>query len=294
MLNKVVIPVAGLGTRMLPATKVIPKEMLPIVDKPIIQYVVEEVISAGFEEIILVTHSSKNSIENHFDTSFELETTLERRIKRSLLRDIKNISRLKSKIFSVRQGEAKGLGHAILQAKELINGEPFAVVLPDRVMNTNSSNMKKDNLAKMKKEFLKKNESIILLEKVKKQEVNKYGIAKLRTPPKSDGSIINLEDIIEKPRIDRAPSQFAAVGRYIFENDILEFIEQKSSSNKEIEITDAIKRFIKNGRIVNSLILKGECFDCGDKIGYLKSIIEIASNRKDLSKDFNKLLKSFK
>ena len=148
--------VAGLGTRILPATKAIPKEMLPIVDKPIIQYVVEEVISSGFEEIILVTHSSKNSIENHFDTSFELETTLERRIKRSLLRDIKNISRLKSKIFSVRQGEAKGLGHAILQARELINGEPFAVVLPDRVMNTYSSNIKKDNLAKMKRNFLKR------------------------------------------------------------------------------------------------------------------------------------------
>ncbi len=293
MLNKVIIPVAGLGTRMLPATKVIPKEMLPIVDKPIIQYVVEEVISSGFEEIILVTHSSKNSIENHFDTSFELETTLERRIKRSLLRDIKNISRLKSKIFSVRQGEAKGLGHAILQARELINGEPFAVVLPDRVMNTYSSNIKKDNLAKMKKEFLKNNESLILLEKVKKQEVHKYGIAKLRTPFKSDGSITPLEDIIEKPRIEFAPSQYAAVGRYIFENDIFEFIEQKSSKNKEIEITDAIKRFIKNGRTVNSLILKGECFDCGDKIGYLKSIVEIASNRKDLSKDFKKLLKSF-
>tara|TARA_A100001015_G_scaffold272276_1_gene326718 strand:+ start:10990 stop:11871 length:882 start_codon:yes stop_codon:yes gene_type:complete len=293
MLNKVIIPVAGLGTRMLPATKVIPKEMLPIVDKPIIQYVVEEVISAGFEEIILVTHSSKNSIENHFDTSFELETTLERRIKRSLLRDIKNISRLKSKIFSVRQGEAKGLGHAILQARELINGEAFAVVLPDRVMNTYSSNIKKDNLAKMKKEFLKKKESLILLEKVKKQEVHKYGIAKLRTPFKSDSSITRLEDIIEKPRKEFAPSQYAAVGRYIFENDIFEFIEQKSSKNKEIEITDAIKRFIKNGRTVNSLILKGECFDCGDKIGYLKSIVEIASNRKDLSKDFKKLLKSF-
>ena len=132
-LSKVVIPVAGLGTRMLPATKVIPKEMLPIIDKPIIQYVVEEVITAGFKEIILVTHSSKNSIENHFDTSFELEATLETRIKRSLLREIKNISRLKSKIFSVRQGEAKGLGHAILQAKEIVNSEPNADVPPDTV-----------------------------------------------------------------------------------------------------------------------------------------------------------------
>ncbi len=293
MLNKVVIPVAGLGTRMLPATKVIPKEMLPIVDKPIIQYVVEEVIAAGFKEIILVTHSSKNSIENHFDTSFELETALERRIKRSLLREIKNISRLKSKIFSVRQGEPKGLGHAILQAKELINGEPFAVVLPDRVMNEYSCKLKEDNLAKMKKEFLKNNESLILLEKVNKKDAHKYGIAKLKTTFKSSESTAVLQDIIEKPKIEKAPSQFAAVGRYIFENDIFKYIDQKKSNNKEIEITDAIKKFIKDNNPVNSLILKGECFDCGDKMGYLRSIITIARSREDLSKDFKKIFKSF-
>ena len=179
ILNKVVIPVAGLGTRMLPATKAIPKEMLPIIDKPIIQYVVEEVIFAGFNEIIFVTHSSKNSIENHFDTSFELETALKTETKKKLLKDIKNISKLKSKIISVRQGKAKGLGHAILQAKELINGEPFAVALPDRVMNSYSSNLKVDNLAMMKKRFLEDETSLILLESASK-DVHKYGIAKLK------------------------------------------------------------------------------------------------------------------
>ena len=145
-LNKVVIPVAGLGTRMLPATKVIPKEMLPIIDKPIIQYVIEECIEAKFSEIILITHSSKNSIENHFDTSFELETALEKRIKKSLLKEIRSISRLKTNIISIRQSEAKGLGHAILQAKNIIGKDPFAVVLPDRVMNKNKCDLKVDNL----------------------------------------------------------------------------------------------------------------------------------------------------
>ena len=199
-LKKVVIPVAGLGTRMLPATKVIPKEMLPIIDKPLIQYVIEEVINAGFEEIIFVTHSSKNSIENHFDTSFELEATLEKRIKRSLLREIKNISRLKSKIFSVRQSEAKGLGHAILQAKELVNGEPFAVVLPDRVMDSSTSNLKKDNLAFMRETFIKEQSTILLFEKVPLKDVSKYGIAKLDKHFKDNRAISKVLEIIEKPK----------------------------------------------------------------------------------------------
>ena len=142
-LRKAIIPVAGLGTRMLPATKVIPKEMLPIIEKPIIQYVVEEVIEAGFKDIIFVTHSSKNSIENHFDRSFELESTLEKRVKRSLLKEIKSISKLKVNISSIRQPEALGLGHAILQAKDIIEDEPFAVILPDRVMNPYEQDAKK-------------------------------------------------------------------------------------------------------------------------------------------------------
>lgn len=290
-LQKVVIPVAGLGTRMLPATKVIPKEMLPIIDKPIIQYVIEEVISAGFKEIILVTHSSKNSIENHFDTSFELETTLERRIKRSLLREIKNISRLKSKIFSVRQGEAKGLGHAILQAKELINGEPFAVVLPDRVMNNSKFNSKKDNLAYMRKTFLKNNSSILLLEKVPAKDVSKYGIAKLEKPLKSHGTISKIIDIHEKPTIAKAPSRFAAVGRYIFENKILDFISNDSGSGKEIEITDAIKNFVSEGNISQATLLKGECFDCGSKQGYFYSILKTGLSLPEYKKEVLKSLK---
>ncbi len=292
ILNKVVIPVAGLGTRMLPATKAIPKEMLPIIDKPIIQYVVEEVISAGFKDIIFVTHSSKNSIENHFDTSFELETALEAKTEKNLLKDIKNISRLKRKIISIRQGEAKGLGHAILQAKELINGEPFAVALPDRVMNTFSLDLKVDNLAMMKKRFLENKTSLILLEKVPHKDVHKYGIAKLQRSLNSYNSVSKVEDIVEKPNLNSAPSRFAVVGRYIFDNKIFNYIENVKKGKKEIEITSAIKRFINDGHSVNSVALKGECFDCGDTLGYLKSIIETAKNRKDVSKAFKKFVKS--
>ncbi len=290
-LNKVVIPVAGLGTRMLPATKAIPKEMLPIIDKPIIQYVVEEVISAGFNEIIFVTHSSKNSIENHFDTSFELEAALESRIKRSLLREIKNISSLKSKIFSVRQSEAKGLGHAILQAKELVNGQPFAVVLPDRVMNTTKFNPKRDNLAFMRKSFLKNGTSIMLFEKVPLKEVSNYGIAKLEKSFYSHGNTSRMLDIVEKTSTKKAPSRYAAVGRYIFENQIFNHISNSLKDRKEIEITDAIKNFMSEGNKVNATLLKGECFDCGSKQGYFRSILMSGMARPEYKKEIRKVIK---
>ncbi len=290
-LKKVVIPVAGLGTRMLPATKVIPKEMLPIIDKPIIQYVIEEAIYAGFTEIILVTHSSKNSIENHFDTSFELEATLEKRIKRSLLKEIKNISQLRAKIFSVRQSEAKGLGHAILQAKELVNGEPFAVVLPDRVIDAEEANHKEDNLAFMRKAFINEQSSILLFEKVPEKEVSKYGIAKLDPSLRALGKISSVLEMLEKPDPKQTSSRFASVGRYIFENEIFNYISEVSRKNKEIEITDAINSFISDGNKVKATLLKGECFDCGNKIGYLRSILKTGTHIPEYKKEILKIMK---
>ena len=175
-LQKIIIPVAGLGTRMLPATKAIPKEMLPIVNKPIIQYA-EEAVNAGFKEIILITHSSKSSIENHFDTSFELESVLEKRVKRHLLKEIKSISKLNVQIHSIRQGEAKGLGHAVLCAKSIIGKEPFAVSLPDMLIENEEEGK---NLSLMKKHFDKTKVPSILLAKVAKSDTRKYGIAKLK------------------------------------------------------------------------------------------------------------------
>tara|TARA_B100000886_G_scaffold326728_1_gene273502 strand:- start:3140 stop:4045 length:906 start_codon:yes stop_codon:yes gene_type:complete len=290
-LSKAIVPVAGLGTRMLPATKVIPKEMLPIIDKPIIQYVVEEIINAGFDEIIFVTHSSKNSIEDHFDTSFELETTLEKRVKRSLLKEIKSISKLNGTIISIRQSEAKGLGHAILQAKEIVGNESFAVILPDRVMHKSEKNLA-NNLSAMRDKFIKFGKSIILLEKVSSKDSEKYGIAKLERKKNKLG-INRILDIVEKPSPKKAPSNFAVVGRYIFKPEIFNYIESDSSSNKEIEITDAIKRLINSEEEVYATFLEGKCFDCGNKIGYFESIIETAINHPELGKNFKKVLKRF-
>ena len=291
-LRKAIIPVAGLGTRMLPATKVIPKEMLPIIEKPIIQYVVEEVIEAGFKDIIFVTHSSKNSIENHFDRSFELESTLEKRVKRSLLKEIKSISKLKVNISSIRQPEALGLGHAILQAKDIVEDEPFAVILPDRVMNPYEQDAKKKNLSFMKLEFEKLQSSLILFEKVSKKEVSNYGIAKLSKSNKKN--LMLLDDIVEKPTIKNAPSNYAVVGRYIFTSEIFNELEAmtklKKNTSKEIELTDAIRGLLKKNKNVFAAFLKGECFDCGNPIGYFKSIVEVALSHPELKIEFRKIL----
>ena len=291
-LRKAIIPVAGLGTRMLPATKVIPKEMLPIIEKPIIQYVVEEVIEAGFKDIIFVTHSSKNSIENHFDRSFELESTLEKRVKRSLLKEIKSISKLKVNISSIRQPEALGLGHAILQAKDIVEDEPFAVILPDRVMNPYEQDAKKKNLSFMKLEFEKLQSSLILFEKVSKKEVSNYGIAKLSKSNKKN--LMLLDDIVEKPSIKNAPSNYAVVGRYIFTSEIFNELEAltklKKNTSKEIELTDAIRGLLKKNKNVFAAFLKGECFDCGNPIGYFKSIVEVALSHPELKIEFRKIL----
>ncbi len=291
-LRKAIIPVAGLGTRMLPATKVIPKEMLPIIEKPIIQYVVEEVIEAGFKDIIFVTHSSKNSIENHFDRSFELESTLEKRVKRSLLKEIKSISKLKVNISSIRQPEALGLGHAILQAKDIIEDEPFAVILPDRVMNPYEQDFKEKNLSFMKLEFEKLQSSLILFEKVSKKEVSNYGIAKLSKSNKKN--LMLLDDIVEKPSIKNAPSNYAVVGRYIFTSEIFNELEAmtklKKNTSKEIELTDAIRGLLKKNKNVFAAFLEGECFDCGNPIGYFKSIVEVAVSHPELKTEFRRIL----
>ena len=275
-----VIPIAGLGTRLLPATKAVPKEMMPIVSKPIIQYIVEEALIAGFKEIIFITHSSKSSVENHFDASFELEATLEKRVKRTLLKEIKSISNLKVNIQSIRQGHAKGLGHAILCAKSIVQGEPFAVMLPDMVIKDSSSNK---NLSKMKEDYENSGFSQILLGKVGKKEVSQYGIAKI-----SDSKI---SQIIEKPSPHKAPSNFFVVGRYIFENSIFSYLSKsKISKSGEIELTEGIQKFINDGNEMHFSHLSGKAFDCGNKLGYLKAVVEFALDDKIISKDFKSYL----
>ena len=279
--NKVIVPIAGLGTRMLPATKAIPKEMLPVVTKPIIQLIVEEVEHAGFKEIIFITHSSKSSVENHFDNSFELEATLEKRVKRSLLKEIKSLSNLKVSIQSIRQGHAKGLGHAIGCAKSIIKKEPFAIVLPDMLIADQS---KDNNLSKLKKEFEESGLSQILLGKTGKKELSNYGIAKV-----SKNKILR---ILEKPKINEAPSNLFIVGRYIFTNNFIDYIsKEKNKVSNEIELTDAIQKFINNSNEILFSNLEGKFYDCGSKLGYLKAIVDYALADKSINKEFKSYLK---
>ncbi len=274
-ISKVVIPVAGLGTRMLPVTKTIPKEMLPILNKPIIQYIVEEAIYAGFEEIILVTHSSKYSIENHFDKSFELEATLEKRVKRGLLKEIIDISKLNISMQSIRQGEAKGLGHAILCAKRLIGKEPFAVILPDMLISKEKGNAG-DSLREMRLNFEKFEISSILLGKAKKADISKYGIAQIKRSPKLPCLGI-VERIIEKPSIKKAPSNLYAVGRYIFNNNFFKYLSKVQPDKlNEIQLTDAIDNYVKDNNKVSAFTLDGETFDCGDNAEYILANLEFA------------------
>ncbi len=286
-LNKVVIPIAGLGTRMLPATKAIPKEMLPVVNKPIIQYIVEEAVSAGFKEIIFVTHSSKYSVENHFDTSFELEATLEKRVKRALLKEIKSISKLNIFVSSIRQGEAKGLGHAILSARSVVGKNPFAVILPDMLIKDNN---KLNNLNLMKKTFEKEGLSSILIGEALKKDLSKYGIVDLE---KKNGSPVLIKKIIEKPSQSKAPSKFFAAGRYIFNNSIFSYLDEvKEDASGELQLTDAISDYLSAGKKILAFKTNGKIYDCGEKIGYLKAILDYSFEDKNLKKDLLKHIKN--
>lgn len=279
---KAVIPVAGLGTRMLPATKAIPKEMLPIVDRPLIQYIVEEVAAAGIKEIVLVTHSSKNSIENHFDTSFELEATLERRVKRQLLEEVQAICPKDVTIIHVRQGEAKGLGHAVECARPIVGDAPFAVVLPDVILDNVSCDLNKDNLADMITRFNETGHSQIMVEKVADEDVDKFGIVNINGNELLPGGSTAIKNIVEKPKRDEAPSNLAVVGRYVLDKSIWPLLKKTPlGAGNEIQLTDAIAMQMKEQQ-VDAYYMKGKSHDCGSKIGYMKANIEYALRRDDL------------
>ncbi|WP_405350676.1 UTP--glucose-1-phosphate uridylyltransferase GalU [Ruminobacter amylophilus] len=288
-ITKAVIPVAGLGTRMLPATKAIPKEMLPIVDKPLIQYVVNEAVAAGIKDIILVTHSSKNAIENHFDRSFELEATLEKRVKRQLLDEIQSICPHDVTIMHVRQGIAKGLGHAISCAKSLVNGEPFAVILPDDLIDEYSSDYSKDNLKKMISRYEETGKSQIMVEQVPMKDTSSYGV--IDVPEEFKNRVIEPETDItikgfsEKPKVEEAPSNLAIVGRYVLSPAIWELLDETPiGAGDEIQLTDALKLLLRQEEI-EAFVLKGRRLDCGSKFGYVKAFIEYALRHPKLQEE---------
>ena len=289
-ITKAVIPVAGLGTRMLPATKAIPKEMLPIVDKPMIQYIVNECVAAGINEIVLVTHSSKNAIENHFDKSFELETTLEKRVKRQLLDEIQAICPKDVTIMHVRQGEAKGLGHAVLKARPIIGESPFVVVLPDVILDDASADLKTENLAAMLKRYNEVGHSQIMVEPVPMEMVSNYGVVDCAGHKLAAGESKAMTAVVEKPAIDEAPSNLAVVGRYVLSEKIWDMLEfTPPGAGDEIQLTDAIASLMKI-ETVEAFHMTGKSHDCGSKLGYMKANVEYGLRHPELADDFKAYL----
>lgn len=290
---KAVIPVAGLGTRMLPMTKAIPKEMLPIVDKPLIQYIVSECVAAGIKDIVLVTHSSKNAIENHFDTSYELEATLEKRVKRALLDEVRSICPPDVTVMSVRQGEAKGLGHAILCAKPIVGNNDFVVLLPDVILDAYTADQKTENLAAMIKRFNETQASQIMLEPVAQEDVSKYGIADINGVQLTPGMSAAIKTMVEKPATDLAPSNLAVVGRYVLSKNIWPLLAKTPvGAGDEIQLTDAIDALMTQ-ETVEAFHMSGASHDCGDKLGYLKAIVEYSMRDDKLGKDFTQYINTF-
>ncbi len=288
---KVIIPVAGLGTRMLPATKAIPKEMLTLVDKPLIQYVVSECVAAGIKEIVLVTHSSKNAIENHFDTSYELESMLEKRVKRQLLEEVRSICPKDVTIMHVRQGNAKGLGHAVLCGRPLVGNEPFAVVLPDVLLADFTANQKTENLSAMIKRFKDTGNSQIMVAPVAPQDVSSYGVADCNGVEFVGGESATITRMVEKPKPEEAPSNLAVVGRYVFSEKIWNLLERTPVGvGDEIQLTDAIDMLIAQ-ETVEAFQMTGRSFDCGDKIGYMQAFVEYGLQHEKLGKEFKNFLK---
>ncbi|WP_281213299.1 UTP--glucose-1-phosphate uridylyltransferase GalU [Shewanella insulae] len=289
---KVVIPVAGLGTRMLPATKAIPKEMLPLVDKPLIQYIVNECVAAGVKEIVLVTHASKNAIENHFDTSYELESTLEKRVKRQLLDEVQSICPKDVTIMHVRQGEAKGLGHAVLCAKPCIGNNPFAVVLPDVILDEYTANQKTENLAAMIKRYKETQASQIMVAPVPEDEANKYGIADCNGSVIAPGESATIKAMVEKPAVDEAPSNLAVVGRYVLSEKIWDLLARTpAGAGDEIQLTDAIDMLIESDS-VEAFNMTGKSHDCGDKLGYMAAFVEYGLRNEKLGSAFRARLQN--
>ena len=285
-IKKAILPVAGLGTRFLPASKSIPKEMVTVVDRPAIEYVVKEAVAAGIEQIILVTHSSKASIENYFDRNFELETTLEQKKKFDLLKEIKNILPEHVSVVSVRQPQPLGLGHAVLCAKSIVGNDDFAVLLPDVLVK--DADLTND-LSLMIQRFNETHASQIMVEAVPDHLVDQYGIVDVASVP-NEGQSIVMQGIVEKPAVGSAPSNLSVVGRYILPAEIMQLLEQTpKGAGNEIQLTDAIA-MLQQTNTVEAYRMKGQTFDCGSKLGYLKAVLHYGVDHPTLGEAFKALI----
>ena len=285
--RKAVFPAAGLGTRFLPATKAQPKEMLPLIDKPIIQYGVEEALQSGCDQIIIVTGRGKSAIEDHFDTSYELERMLEDRGKTDLLRIVQQISDM-IHIAYVRQKEALGLGHAVMMAAELVGEEPFAVILPDDVIDAPVPCLKQ-----MIEVYNQTGSSVLATQVVEGQAISAYGVLDV-VPVPGNSSLFEVRDLVEKPKFEEAPSNLAIIGRYILTPTIFEMLSQiNPGSGGELQLTDGLRALLKREKIYG-FTFEGKRHDAGDKLGFLKATVEFALKREDLGTDFRKYIAGLK
>ena len=285
-IRKAVFPAAGMGTRFLPATKATPKEMLCLVDKPLIQYGVEEAVAAGCTEIIIITGRGKTTMEDHFDRNPELEASLAAKNKTALLEIARSVSKL-AKITYTRQPEALGLGHAVLMAKELVGDEPFAVLLPDDIVDAKTPCMKQ-----MVEAFNETQSSILGSEVVEGAAIQNYGCLDC-TPNPNNPRLLAVKDMVEKPKPDEAPSQNAIIGRYILTPRIFELLEQlKPGAGGELQLTDGIKALLHYEKVYG-FSYEGKRHDAGDKLGFLKATVEFALKRDDLGPAFRTWLKDF-
>ncbi|KCY49271.1 UTP-glucose-1-phosphate uridylyltransferase [Acinetobacter baumannii 1571545] len=290
MIKKAVLPVAGLGTRFLPASKSIPKEMVTVVDRPAIEYVVREAIEAGIEQIILVTHSSKSSIENYFDRNFELETILNEKKKLDLLAEITQIVPSHVSVVSVRQPQPLGLGHAVLCAKSVVGQDDFAVLLPDVLVKDSSGH---NDLSRMISRYDESNAAQIMVEAVPDHLVDQYGIVDVAQSP-NEGESIAMQGIVEKPAVGSAPSNLSVVGRYVLPARIMQLLENTpKGAGNEIQLTDAIA-MLQQTDVVEAYRMQGQTFDCGSKLGYLKAVLHYGVEHPKLGNDFKQLIQELK
>ncbi len=286
--RKAVFPAAGLGTRFLPATKAQPKEMLPLVDKPIIQYGVEEALAAGCDQIIIITGRGKTAIEDHFDVSYELEKMLEERGKKDLLAIVRQISDM-IHVAYVRQKEALGLGHAVLMARELVGPEPFAVLLADDVIDA-----EKPCLRQMMEVFEDTQSSVIATQEVNGPAISAYGVLDAqRVDGKFGGRLYSVKNLVEKPKPQDAPSNLAIIGRYILTPKVFETLEHTPlGAGGELQLTDGLRGLLSAGEKVYGYTFEGKRHDAGDKLGFLKATVEFALKRPDMGKQFAEYLRS--
>jgi UTP--glucose-1-phosphate uridylyltransferase len=288
--TKAVVPAAGLGTRFLPATKATPKEMLPIVDKPAIQYVVEEAASAGLLDVLMVTGKNKRSIEDHFDRAFELEEALEAKGDEQRLSQVREPASLAT-LHYVRQGEPKGLGHAVLCAKQHVGDHPFACLLGDDLIDYRDPLLKR--MIEVRATF---GGSVIALMEVPREQVSLYGVATIEATSEDD--VVRVTDLVEKPPVDEAPSNWAIIGRYVIDPAVFEVLENTPPGRgNEIQLTDALRtlagRGAEEGGPVHGVLFRGRRYDTGDKLDYLRTVVKFAADREDLAPDFVPWLREF-